>query len=728
MSYEQLVESVNNLAEQSATLKTAAQDVQVQSEAARDSAQAFAIDALAAVTESQDIVLQAPLSATAAAQAVLDGLTAQTGATGVGAAGPSGLKETVQESLSGLHSTNGYYFETHNAFSLARPPSNVSSVVLKGYYKAGDGGGHIKVRITTPNPVKPWHSQTADGAWWEISASSVSLVTFGGKRTYAYDSRQALLDSIEWAKAFRKPIIDMGVYGIKGYVEITGTQVSIVGLGTVAKMGYQTYDDKRWLRRGTDTDGVLFKDKIPGLAFIFKNGGPTKLQALANRTDDYASVSPCFTYTTNGNEIRTFAIIQDNDCFDEAGAYLPLGSENTATDFNMGLLIKDGARNMLHHPTVWGYFNRSGCTVWSTPGNDDPDGNIFFGGMFAGRHGVSLLGASAPSTQVEGLSGTTFYSTTIGCKDHNSRVANVGGLTVASYYANAEAEKWRCLYIDGDVSVNTVDLAGHNFHGVILRTSANHPVELGYCSSVKFFGGIQESGDYGVPGSDTTTWLAGVNTGAGTVIEDMRVAELGAFFHAEFAGRINFKISGGVAGNGSTIFSKVDPLVVGGWSALVLGTARGVGDVSLQFTKDLTTQTSGFSLGYDSSEGTLKLWQGTNEAFTVSTQGVFSTKIATEHHGPVLTVASGVITVTHSYHPINAEGGVADDLVTINGGLVDGQLLTIRVGVGPLTIKHGTGNIRCGADKVLNSSLDRLTLEWVAASSLWVCREFQDNG
>ena len=88
MSYEQLVVSVTNLAEQSTALKVAAQNVQAASEVSRDAAGAFAIDALASVGQAQTIVLQAPLDATEAAQAVLADLTDPTnlakGAAGFG--------------------------------------------------------------------------------------------------------------------------------------------------------------------------------------------------------------------------------------------------------------------------------------------------------------------------------------------------------------------------------------------------------------------------------------------------------------------------------------------------------------------------------------------------------------------------------------------------------------------------------------------------------------------
>lgn len=88
MSYEQLVTSVDNLAEQSAALKIAAQNVQAASESSRDAAGAFAIDALASVGEAQAIALQAPLDAAAAAGQLLADLSDPTdlakGAAGLG--------------------------------------------------------------------------------------------------------------------------------------------------------------------------------------------------------------------------------------------------------------------------------------------------------------------------------------------------------------------------------------------------------------------------------------------------------------------------------------------------------------------------------------------------------------------------------------------------------------------------------------------------------------------
>jgi hypothetical protein len=80
--------------------------------------------------------------------------------------------------------------------------------------------------------------------------------------------------------------------------------------------------------------------------------------------------------------------------------------------------------------------------------------------------------------------------------------------------------------------------------------------------------------------------------------------------------------------------------------------------------------------------------------------------------GGALTVAAGVVTATHSRHAITGEGGLADDLVTING-TVDGQTLVLSPSSDTVTItvKNGTGNIfLAGADLAMDNLKDRLLL------------------
>jgi hypothetical protein len=97
--------------------------------------------------------------------------------------------------------------------------------------------------------------------------------------------------------------------------------------------------------------------------------------------------------------------------------------------------------------------------------------------------------------------------------------------------------------------------------------------------------------------------------------------------------------------------------------------------------------------------------------------------------GPTLTIASGVIDVTSLLSPsfmIAGEGGAADDLVTINGG-VSGQTIFMRRATGVnITLKHGTGNIFLpgSADKILGGSFD--TIQLIKNGVNWIGSYFAD--
>ena len=92
--------------------------------------------------------------------------------------------------------------------------------------------------------------------------------------------------------------------------------------------------------------------------------------------------------------------------------------------------------------------------------------------------------------------------------------------------------------------------------------------------------------------------------------------------------------------------------------------------------------------------------------------------------GTEKTIASGAITVTHSFHSVDTEGDAGtDDLDTINGGKL-GQLVTLIPANGSRTVvmKDGTGNLKLSGDFNLNGANDNITLlytgsEWVEIST-----------
>lgn len=65
-------------------------------------------------------------------------------------------------------------FDVEADFVAARIPTAILYVTTTGYATVGDGGAHMKKRISTPSPAEAWHKQSADGAWWEIASEKIA--------------------------------------------------------------------------------------------------------------------------------------------------------------------------------------------------------------------------------------------------------------------------------------------------------------------------------------------------------------------------------------------------------------------------------------------------------------------------------------------------------------------------------------------------------------------------
>ncbi len=94
-----------------------------------------------------------------------------------------------------------------------------------------------------------------------------------------------------------------------------------------------------------------------------------------------------------------------------------------------------------------------------------------------------------------------------------------------------------------------------------------------------------------------------------------------------------------------------------------------------------------------------------------------------------LTIASGAITVTGSYHHVDTESDAAtDDLDTINGGTV-GDILILRAanGTRDIVLKDGTGNLRLNGDFTMNNLDDHIMLIFSSGGSLWCEISRSDN-
>lgn len=89
-------------------------------------------------------------------------------------------------------------------------------------------------------------------------------------------------------------------------------------------------------------------------------------------------------------------------------------------------------------------------------------------------------------------------------------------------------------------------------------------------------------------------------------------------------------------------------------------------------------------------------------------------------------VSSGTLAVETSYAVPVPESGTSDEIETISGGF-DGALLILSGTAGnTLTFKDGTGNLKLGADRVLDNFEDSLTL--VKRGTDWLELSYADNG
>jgi hypothetical protein len=95
-----------------------------------------------------------------------------------------------------------------------------------------------------------------------------------------------------------------------------------------------------------------------------------------------------------------------------------------------------------------------------------------------------------------------------------------------------------------------------------------------------------------------------------------------------------------------------------------------------------------------------------------------------------LTIATGAITVTGSYHDVDTQSDDAtDDLDTINGG-TDGMRLVLRANNSGRTVvvKDGTGNIQCVGDMSLDNIQDTIELIYDGVQTAWLEIGRSDSG
>jgi hypothetical protein len=85
-------------------------------------------------------------------------------------------------------------------------------------------------------------------------------------------------------------------------------------------------------------------------------------------------------------------------------------------------------------------------------------------------------------------------------------------------------------------------------------------------------------------------------------------------------------------------------------------------------------------------------------------------------------IATGAITITGGWHPVDTEGdGASDDLNTITGGVSGQRLVLIAAnGARSVVIKHNVDNIKCPGAADITLAEDTDMVELIKYGTTWI--------
>lgn len=115
-------------------------------------------------------------------------------------------------------------------------PAGINAIRVNGYYTVGDGGGALYSKVVS-QPTHAGKFQTADGAWWELTARRPNILMFGaraGSATYAAANVVAINGALAYksAKGGGRVYGGFGTFYVNSSISFQGlTGVYLDGLG-----------------------------------------------------------------------------------------------------------------------------------------------------------------------------------------------------------------------------------------------------------------------------------------------------------------------------------------------------------------------------------------------------------------------------------------------------------------------------------------------------------------
>ncbi|WP_241098085.1 phage tail protein [Aeromonas dhakensis] len=460
----------------------------------------------------------------------------------------------------------------------------------------------------------------------------------------------------------------------------------------------QNDDDKIYLRPG-------YKHKLPGASIILM-AGATLSSVNTVRRDMFSSMTYAVKtlpqYPANMDGI---AIVMDMDVYDADGVLTTPYTDNRA-ECDVGFLVDDSSASDFPNLTVFGYWNKAGTVIWSHGIGDNPDYTKFGFGSTMGYFGLALIGNDSAAGPGPGLSGTQGFGFQLFANDHHSREPQPLRPGQTHPYGHA-------IFADGDTGAVDADINGHEFIGGGIRTYSNRPVVLDNCSNLHLINVPFEFPT--IEGKIDTVghrFIATLNTRNINVI-GCRNAPYTLFDHDDF-GQVVSRLRWDDPTQGNTVLGERG-------AYLYLSPRGSAGGPRVNFTRSPGSTVTGTSIVMDVNDGDkLKIKSGSLTVATVSGDTLEVRKaraqmISFNRVARTLNNDSLVVPEEVTYVQVAGEGGVADDLVTIQGAPVIGQVIILRQASSsmPITIKR-TGNIRFhdNTDRVLDNIFKQLALMW----------------
>lgn len=418
-------------------------------------------------------------------------------------------------------------YMTEAAFAAASIAAPVLAVRVAGYYAPGDGGGHLKVRISTPSPVKPWHKQSADGAWWEIRESAVTPQMFGAKADFNWSSGSGTDDTtaIRAAVAYGgKVVVPQGQYRVTGEIELV-TAGQVLEFENSGGYGY----------------GSSFSNWAHNTAFVAT--GTFTRRVRTRRLHRASSGSPQDAPLSVVLNLQAEGIHLIRPCVRLYCNYSNSSSTNFGDNCDVGIFVGCRVGTQMRDPIVLDYFRVCGIYFDVSGGTGMPRFNAIDGSAYPsgtvlngadGTHlinpfvkgpriGLGVIGAK-PAAGQSGY-GPAYYDAVLGGAvtdtrgsfgfsdflvvggriygpDHHSnrRLANPtrsgGVLNQTSLQAEPDFMP-AAMWIDGLAGNSSGSVWGMNFLGPRFATIEAFRVRLGRCSRTRFYGCHIEGRDGG---------------------------------------------------------------------------------------------------------------------------------------------------------------------------------------------------------------------------------------